>query len=319
MEYRQNSWDNKPTDENGEETKGVNHGNTGLPFGLCAKYGIRLPKNATPSDAWDALEGKDIYPPWTDKGKASGMYKDSGEEKKAEPIQWSDNIEDYGIDIQKTSKTPEEFMKMTAEAIKGVCEQYPLDKFKRINFANRGKKYNASANGISLNITANWLQEVMANPNRNYENNQRWYDVRQAAHDRALRYAEEATTESEKKIRMDAAAREIAFKRWTVEYPNASLQTTLYHELGHALADQYFGQINRNLKIDGKSELSYEEATRIVKKAYRESIQNKEIHKISRYALEDYQEFFAECFVVKMCGYEELPPTVAKMFKELKL
>ena len=33
-------------------------GNIGLPFGLCEKYGISLPENATPSQAWDALQEK---------------------------------------------------------------------------------------------------------------------------------------------------------------------------------------------------------------------------------------------------------------------
>lgn len=33
-------------------------GNTRLPFGLCQRYGISLPRNATPRDAWDALKGK---------------------------------------------------------------------------------------------------------------------------------------------------------------------------------------------------------------------------------------------------------------------
>lgn len=50
-----------------EESK--THGNTGLPFGLCAKYGIVLPRNATPREAWNALKHRGIYPPWTEKGK----------------------------------------------------------------------------------------------------------------------------------------------------------------------------------------------------------------------------------------------------------
>ena len=33
-------------------------GNTGLPFGLCKKYRIPLTNDATPRDAWAALEGK---------------------------------------------------------------------------------------------------------------------------------------------------------------------------------------------------------------------------------------------------------------------
>lgn len=37
-----------------EQPKG-SVGNTGLPFGLCAKYHIALPSNATPRDAWNAL------------------------------------------------------------------------------------------------------------------------------------------------------------------------------------------------------------------------------------------------------------------------
>ncbi|MCD8201929.1 MAG: hypothetical protein LUD47_07685 [Clostridia bacterium] len=36
------------------------HGNTRLPFGLCMQYGIELPEDATPGDAWKALEGKGI-------------------------------------------------------------------------------------------------------------------------------------------------------------------------------------------------------------------------------------------------------------------
>lgn len=42
-------------DEAEKEKKG---GNIGLPFGLCAKYGIYLPSTATPRDAWNALKNK---------------------------------------------------------------------------------------------------------------------------------------------------------------------------------------------------------------------------------------------------------------------
>ena len=54
------------TEDEAEEEK-KHPGNIGLPFGLCEKYGISLPENATPRDAWNALENKigitpkDIY------------------------------------------------------------------------------------------------------------------------------------------------------------------------------------------------------------------------------------------------------------------
>lgn len=48
--------------EQEQSAKKVNHGNTGLPFGLCKRYNITLPDGATPRDAWNALEGKGITP-----------------------------------------------------------------------------------------------------------------------------------------------------------------------------------------------------------------------------------------------------------------
>lgn len=52
-EYRQNANYNEIiNEESGTPEKGA-RGNTGLPFGLCKKYGISLPENATPREAWD--------------------------------------------------------------------------------------------------------------------------------------------------------------------------------------------------------------------------------------------------------------------------
>nr|DAO90250.1 MAG TPA: hypothetical protein [Caudoviricetes sp.] len=63
MERRQNDWSDVEKDD------GKSSGNIGLPFGLCEKYGIKLPENATPRVAWDMLkEKRGIEPPWTDDG-----------------------------------------------------------------------------------------------------------------------------------------------------------------------------------------------------------------------------------------------------------
>lgn len=47
-----------------------------LPYGLCAKYGIYLSSNATPTDAWNALKGVGIKP--------SDVYKDLQEDGKVD-------------------------------------------------------------------------------------------------------------------------------------------------------------------------------------------------------------------------------------------
>lgn len=58
-EYRQNV-PYKQIMKGGEESQEEKHssGNTGLPFGLCKKYRVPLPDDASPRDAWAALEGK---------------------------------------------------------------------------------------------------------------------------------------------------------------------------------------------------------------------------------------------------------------------
>ena len=58
--YRQNTPYQDITGDEGEEPQEEKRssGNTRLPFGLCKKYRIPLPDDATPRDAWAALEGK---------------------------------------------------------------------------------------------------------------------------------------------------------------------------------------------------------------------------------------------------------------------
>ena len=125
MKYRQNSWGNNPTDENGEETKEVNHGNTGLPFGLCAKYGIGLPKNATPRDAWNALAGKGIYPPWTEKGAEQWDEDEENAKKSKTEIDTSKKATDIARRLgDKMTKTfDKEYRKNIEEALKNLTDE----------------------------------------------------------------------------------------------------------------------------------------------------------------------------------------------------
>ena len=125
MAYRQNSWGNNPTDENGEETKEVNHGNTGLPFGLCAKYGIGLPKNATPRDAWNALAGKGIYPPWTEKGAEQWDKDEENTKKSKTEIDTSKKATDIARRLgDKMTKTFDEgYRKNIEEALKNLTDE----------------------------------------------------------------------------------------------------------------------------------------------------------------------------------------------------
>lgn len=78
-QYRQNaSYRDILDGEEGEKPHAPNgsSGNTRLPFGLCERYGISLPRNATPRMAWEALkQGTGLTP--------EQVYKDLREKEQA--------------------------------------------------------------------------------------------------------------------------------------------------------------------------------------------------------------------------------------------
>lgn len=121
MDYKKNVAPDNGGEENQEDgdDKGDNHGNLGLPFGLCAKYGIPLPEGATPRDAWNALkQRKGIDPPWKgedgkgksdDKGDDETHPKEQSEEEKFV----INSLERYGVEKQEVKKGK----KLSSEAI----------------------------------------------------------------------------------------------------------------------------------------------------------------------------------------------------------
>lgn len=317
MERRQNDWSDNmdSTQESGEKS----HGNTGLPFGLCKKYGIELPKNATPRMAWNALKDrKGVFPPWTKKGQSSGIY---SEEESKEKLQISDNINEYAANIIASKKTSDWQKKAVATAIGKVNEMVPTEKLKTINLTNRATSYRASACGDELNVSSKFLRETEGSPNIGYSEDVIDYQRKQKEYkEMYTRWANESSSEEYKQMWAQKAEEAGKFARWSVQYEDDSVSTTIYHELGHVVADQYFGLLNGDLLlVGGKSAIVPAVGRAIIKQAYRESKKNGEIYKVSEYGAKDVHEFFAESFAMYIAEEEQLPPTIAKMFKELKL
>lgn len=330
MDYKKDVAPNNGGEENQEDSdgKGDNHGNLGLPFGLCAKYGIPLPEGATPRDAWNALkQRKGIDPPWEDEDGENKAKSDKKTDKKdddkaeAAKMQISDDITSYSPDVKTTKATTEEQQKSVATAIGTVNSKVPIEKLNSIDLTSRGRNFAASACGGRLTLTTALLKSVAANPNHQYEQSVETYKKNaQAKRDRYLQYASEAKEASTKELYTQYAEEAVKFGRWTVAYENDGVSTTLYHELGHVVADQYFGMINGSrFLVDGKAKIPPERGREIIRQTYGACLRNGEIYKVSKYGAEDEHEFFAETFAMYIAGKEELPETIAKMFKELKL
>lgn len=77
-----------------------NHGNTGLPYGLCEKYGIPYPPDATPEEVWNILATYGIYPPWADEDENSGgvALKTAISKQLRQPQHTQEEIEQAKID-----------------------------------------------------------------------------------------------------------------------------------------------------------------------------------------------------------------------------
>ena len=102
------------TEDNQGESQETSGGNTGLPFGLCKKYGINVPQGATPRDAWNLLAGRGIYPPWTEKGK--DQYKQGG----GNDISGKDIAKDYATIRDKLSKFTPQYRNTVEKAFENL-------------------------------------------------------------------------------------------------------------------------------------------------------------------------------------------------------
>lgn len=98
-----------------------------------------------------------------------------------------------------------------------------------------------------------------------------------------------------------------------------SLKSTISHEYGHVLADQYFGQIN---KFRANKDFEYFESNplyqkcRLVQQTYAKALNDGEIYNISYYASTSEYEFFAECFAKKEMQ-QELPDYIEDMLERV--
>lgn len=155
--YRQNASyrEIQESDENNEsnEIENTAHGNTGLPFGLCKKYGIAVYPSWSPRDAWNALKDVGIYPPWTDKGKNQySSNEDDGAESGKEHIS-AHKKAIYDKINDKLSKFPREYREKLGESLENLDENELMAlsaTFDKVNYRKGRGYYRPGANELSV-------------------------------------------------------------------------------------------------------------------------------------------------------------------------
>ena len=128
------------------EDKSVDKGgNTGLPFGLCAKYGIKLPDGATPRDAWQALKEKTGKSP-------DDFYKElDGKDKDKNRISYEPETKDADIKGEDFFAEPET-PKVNTDKIKPVLGEQHASEIGNVLSKNQelAKIYNKYAENLKI-------------------------------------------------------------------------------------------------------------------------------------------------------------------------
>ena len=114
--------DDDSESDNGGNRSGSSggHGNTKIPYGLCQREGIKIGKDWTPKDAWDALAGKgysasDVYKELKTTGRVEPRQPKEPEKPKMDKKQIDSAIKSYSDKKKEIKKLNNEFKKVDKE------------------------------------------------------------------------------------------------------------------------------------------------------------------------------------------------------------
>ena len=194
-----------------------------------------------------------------------------------------------------------------------LSSAYPIKTLKSITANGRLKRSNARSNGIKLELNTDYLND----PGPPSDWKERIANYPEYIHKLQESIDSNAYPSSSRKTikrRIDQLKEEMKFERWSVSSAaDDRISSTVKHEYGHILADQYFGQINGRMLCE-----NYEGTVKIrelVNKTFARARTSGDIFRISMYANTNSHEFFAECFAAH-CNGEELPEYITKMLTE---
>jgi putative component of toxin-antitoxin plasmid stabilization module len=107
---------------------------------------------------------------------------------------------------------------------------------------------------------------------------------------------------------IDKIKKDLKFSRYNVIYKEKEIETVLTHEYGHFLS--------MNLLDRSSDEYNHEKAL-LIKNTYKEAKKKDDVYKISKYATENIDEFFADTFTIYEMGQEKLPNYLEDMVKKV--
>lgn len=284
--------------------------NSNIAYGLAKKYGIDT-TGMSPKEVWDALNKKGVdtsgaYSSQSDTAKdlAKTVFSNQKEpiiKKKVENEKPRKELREFA---RKTylSTISGEGQKIIEDTLNELSEQYPVDRLREIGTTKEGATADARANGEALYVNPERFNK------QTEDNDKGFYDELRK---KLETYKQHPDYYNEKFIK--DFERRCQFSRWTVS--GKDRKAILYHEYGHILADQKFGQINGDMVCSAPYYIMSEKKNYVIS-VFKKARKTGDIFKLSEYADTNSQEFFAECFCAKMVG-QELPDYIEEMFRRV--
>lgn len=307
--------DYKKTNVEDDKKSGGGGNRNALAYGLLQGAGVNT-HGLTPSQAWDLVSQMNLMD--SQRWKRTDEDKSDIKAKKEE-------FKKQGKDLEKLKKTAMQYamnvnfdgvgnLPALEEAIDTVAElmdEYGLRKLYNERVKNLGASTMAEANGGELNIG----QRLIRNPNAAYricvDDFNECINGGIVSTEYALSIEVDALKRKKIENRLEELKRQKEFSRSNVIYKGEEVKSVITHEMGHVLAAQKFGGF-----ITGFGGIKSDENKKI-RDCFNESKKNGDIKKISAYAEDSPDEFFAECFTIYKMGKEKLPKNIEKMIKEV--
>lgn len=199
-------------------------------------------------------------------------------------------------------------------ALVRLKQKYPTETLDNLKYNSRLKTANAKANFSRIEIGP------PHSDNGYWENREKYLAeylelIDKYSDDRykGIKEARAYVKKLEKAV--EALREELKYDRWSVSSVYG-LDSTVTHEYGHVLSDQYFGQINGHSANKNYYTEPVREQNEYLHGVFSKAKGNGDIYKISAYAATDEGEFFAETFAMYDKG-EKLPDYIKEFIEEV--
>jgi SPP1 gp7 family putative phage head morphogenesis protein len=250
-------------------------------------------------------------------GKADKPAKGEPIKPKFEPAKTKEEAEEYAHKFAKNvnyNGISLENINIINETLTTLTEKYPINQLEYIKQNGRGKAI-MSANYEELNIAGKKLGNVLDENSENFRKMQE--ATRQQIQEIKDRYKDKAKLPPGMATKVKKLEYNLQHSRWSVfdSYDN-HVQSTVMHEYGHIIADQYFGQINHLRANPHWREDNVRDFEGRWNAAFKKAKETGDIFKLSQYGQTNSHEFFAESFAAREMG-EKLPDYVESLMKEV--